>query len=128
MKNRIIYLSAFGALAVALGAFGAHIIKGQISPTAYDNYQTAVFYHFIHVLAMGFVYILLKNNAENKFLTWSFRCFMLGIVLFSGSLYLLSIREIMQILPTSILGPITPIGGLLFITAWLLLIPGSKKT
>jgi len=128
MDKRISTIAALGAAAVILGAFGAHIIKNKIDTVAYSNYQTAVFYHLMHVLAMSFVYILLKNHAENKFLTWSFRCFLLGIVMFSGSLYLLSIQEILQILPTIILGPITPIGGLLFITAWLLLIPGSKKT
>ena len=124
MNKRILTLSALlGALAVVLGAFGAHALKSMISPEALENWKTAVNYQFIHVLAL-FGLSLMPENRLVKAASW---CFGLGILFFSGSLYLLSLREIAD-LPLSVLGPITPLGGLLFIVAWFLLfLLGLKK-
>ena len=111
MKIKLIGIT--GALAVILGAFGAHKLKEMLPPSSIETYQTAVLYHFIHVLAMAISH---KNEANSLGKSPSLY-FFLGILFFSGSLYLLSCREILGEWVLS-LGPITPIGGLFFITGW----------
>ena len=107
--------SALG-LAVILGAFGAHGLKGRLDTYAMGIYEKAVFYHFIHAMGMLLTSTLPKSGALSS-LTAARVCalFTAGIVLFSGSLYLLAISGI------SVLGAITPFGGLAFIAAWFLL-------
>ena len=107
--------SALG-LAVILGAFGAHGLKGRLDTYAMGIYEKAVFYHFIHAMGMLLTSTLPKSGALSS-LTAARVCalFAAGIVLFSGSLYLLAISGI------SVLGAITPFGGLAFIAAWFLL-------
>lgn len=124
MKNKILVFAAiFGALSVVFGAFGAHALKALISEQALANWQTAVNYQFFHSLAL----LILSNKPESKELNRVSWFFVLGILLFSGSLYALSLREITN-LPISFLGPITPIGGLLFIIGWvMLLLSGLRK-
>ena len=106
-----------GAIAVILGAFAAHSLKHSLTPQMLDIYQTAVLYQFIHTLALlGAINLPLGERS----LHWAARCFMLGIVLFSGSLYLIAVTGI------SVLGIITPIGGSAFIVGWLLLFTASN--
>ena len=107
--------SALG-IAVILGAFGAHGLKGRIDAYAVGVYEKAVFYHFIHALGMLVTSTLPKSAALSP-KTASRICalFAVGIVLFSGSLYLLAVSGV------TILGAITPLGGLAFIAAWFLL-------
>jgi uncharacterized membrane protein YgdD (TMEM256/DUF423 family) len=113
--SRIRQLAAiFGIIAVIFGAFGAHALKAQLSATALENWKTAVNYQFVHALAL----LLLATLPINRLIRLSAWFFSLGIVCFSGSLYLLSIREILTI-NTAFVGPITPIGGLFFILGWL---------
>ena len=103
------------ALAVGLGAFGAHALRGRLSENLLSTYQTGVQYHFYHALgliAVAFAAFLLPESALVKWAGW---LMVAGIVLFSGSLYLLSISGIRW------LGAITPLGGVAFISAWLLL-------
>lgn len=101
-----------GAIAVMLGAFAAHSMKDSLTPQMLDIYQTGVLYQFIHTLALlGAINLPLKERS----LHWAARCFMLGIVLFCGSLYLVAVTGI------SVIGIITPIGGSAFIVGWLLL-------
>ena len=110
----IIQLSAMsGFFAVAIGAFGAHGLKQRLSEEMMAVYQTAVEYHFIHTLALLAVGILIQLWGKSAALTFSASAFVFGILLFSGSLYLLSITG------TRWLGAITPIGGLAFLLAWL---------
>jgi len=104
-----------GFLAVALGAFGAHGLKNKLSAPMMDVYQTAVQYQFVHTLALLTVGILFLRFPEQKLLGFSAMAFTFGIVVFSGSLYVLSLSGIKW------LGAITPIGGLGFLAAWLLL-------
>ena len=111
--------SILGGLAVVIGAFGAHGLEDKISESALETYRTGVLYHFIHVLGALAVATGTKRD-PGKWLTAAFWCFLIGILLFSGSLYLLSIREWTG-WETSWLGPITPIGGLFFIIGWLTL-------
>lgn len=111
--------SALGMFAVAIGAFGAHSLRPLLSPEAFSNFETGVKYHLIHSLAILGVAALL-HFGRKKTLAVAGWLFALGVVFFSGSLYLLSTREIHGI-SVEWLGPITPLGGLLFIAAWGLL-------
>ena len=110
-KSLIIYGSIFSLLAIILGAFGAHGLKNILDDYGKEIFQKAVFYHFVHAIS-----IILLGSLENQFsninLSISGYCFIFGIILFSGSLYLLSITNI------KLLGAITPIGGIGFIVGW----------
>jgi uncharacterized membrane protein YgdD (TMEM256/DUF423 family) len=101
-----------GALAVALGAFAAHGLKNHLSPQLMQTYQTAVQYHFIHTLAL---LAIINLPLSKRSLAWVARSFLLGILLFSGSLYALALTGI------SAIGLLTPLGGSAFICGWLLL-------
>ncbi|HEX7367629.1 MAG TPA: DUF423 domain-containing protein [Pelobium sp.] len=125
MNKRIIISAAvFGILAVILGAFGAHSVKKLIDASQLELWHTAVQYHFYHTLALLFLstFARFKNNLINI----ASYCFVFGIIFFSGSLYLMAIKDIVSI-PTKILGPITPFGGLLFIFGWLCLLLAAIK-
>ena len=112
----------FGIIAVIFGAFGAHALKAQLSATALENWKTAVNYQFVHALAL----LLLATLPTTRFIRLSAWFFTLGIVCFSGSLYLLSLKEILTI-NTVFIGPITPIGGLFFIIGWVCLFFSAVK-
>jgi len=103
------------ACCVGLGAFGAHLLKAKLSEKLFITYQTGVQYHFYHTLgffALAFAAYLIPESLLIKWAGWSMFA---GIILFSGSLYLLSVTGVTW------LGAITPIGGVAFIMAWLLL-------
>lgn len=114
MHRSFFTTGAFSALlCVALGAFGAHSLK---LPEHYASiYQTAVEYHMAHSLALLITAFAWERAARKSFAVWAGRLFTLGIVLFSGSLYTLSISEI------GVLGAITPLGGAAFLAGWALL-------
>jgi uncharacterized membrane protein YgdD (TMEM256/DUF423 family) len=112
----------FGIIAVIFGAFGAHALKAQLSASALENWKTAVNYQFVHALAL----LLLATQPTTTFIRLSACFFTLGIVCFSGSLYLLSLREILTI-NAAFVGPITPIGGLFFIIGWVCLFFSAFK-
>ena len=114
-KLFFIFAGLFGLLGNALGAFGAHALKAKFSPAMLAAYQTGVQYQFYHALALLLVAVLLFH-IHNSWLNLSGLAFIAGIILFSGSLYLLSITGIKWI------GIITPVGGLSFIIGWLFLI------
>jgi len=118
MQKLILITAAIsGLLANALGAFGAHALKSKLTPAMLAAYQTGVQYQFYHSIALLLIGILLFH-IQNTWFHLSGLAFMIGIVLFSGSLYALSISGIKW------LGMITPIGGLSFILGWLCLIIG----
>ena len=102
-----------GALAVILGAFGAHVLKSQLTASALETYQTAVFYHFVHTLALLIVVLLYQQKPESRMLLFSACSFLIGLLLFSGSVYCLAMGA------PRWLGPVTPIGGLALVCAWL---------
>ncbi len=113
-------IAAFsGALCVVLGAFGAHALKQKLPLEQLAVFETAVHYQFFHTFALIAVALLLLRG-ENSFLKISGLAFIIGIVLFSGSLYLLSIRSLTGI-EMKWLGPITPLGGVAFIAGWIYL-------
>ena len=102
------------ALAVAIGAFGAHGLKSHLSEAVLQTYKTGVEYHFYHALGLLLVG-LLAMYMPNVYLKWSAIFLSTGIILFSGSLYVLSITGIKWF------GAITPLGGLSFIAGWVML-------
>lgn len=103
-----------GALGVMIGAFGAHGLKDKLTEEMLKVYQTGVQYHFYHTFAL-LVVGLLALKFQSGLLTSSGWSFLAGILIFSGSLYALSISGV------KVLGAITPIGGLFFIVGWILL-------
>lgn len=107
------------ALAVAIGAFGAHGLKGKITDHYLTVFETANRYHFIHGIGMALSIYILNQYATPKDLRRVFLLFFAGIILFSGSLYILSIADLIGQPGLKFMGAITPIGGLLFIAAWL---------
>lgn len=122
MTNQRIVLSGavFMALGVLLGAFGAHALKSQLSPEMLQVYKTGVEYQFYH--ALGLLLIgLIGFRMDSKWLRWSGILLIAGILLFSGSLYALSISGI------KMLGAITPVGGLSFVAGWVCLAVGIVK-
>ncbi|HEY0895323.1 MAG TPA: DUF423 domain-containing protein [Sphingobacteriaceae bacterium] len=126
MNKRIILTAAIlGILAVSLGAFGAHALKARVPAEALGLWKTGVEYHFYHTLALLFLGLVPAGN--RRYVRISSYCMLSGIVLFSGSLYLLALRDVLGSGYGSILGPITPIGGLLFILGWFYLILAALK-
>lgn len=115
-----------GGLSVALGAFGAHGLKKIVSPETVATYQTGVQYQMYHALALLVIGVL-SEKYLGSFINYAGFFFLGGIVLFSGSLYLIvSMHAMNKTVPTGI-GIITPIGGLLFILGWVLLLVGILK-
>ncbi len=127
MNKRIILTAAFfGMIAVVLGAFGAHGLSGKISEQSLDNWHTAVNYQFYHTLALLFLSTF--SRAKNILINLSYVAFTIGICLFSGSLYLLSTKELLNLgNAVHILGPITPLGGFAFILGWASLFVATLK-
>jgi uncharacterized membrane protein YgdD (TMEM256/DUF423 family) len=121
-KLFLILGSANAMLAVILGAFGAHALKARLDDTLLKVYHTGVEYHFYHALGLILVGIIAMNIPVNLWIKNAGWMMFAGIILFSGSLYFLSILNIRW------LGMITPLGGLLFILAWLSLCVAIFKT
>ena len=106
---RYVYISSIlGATAVALGAFGAHVLSDILSVDRLNTFEKAVFYHMVHTVLIA---VLDMQNKCN--FIWSKRLLLLGILIFSGSLYLLVLTN------TAWLGAVTPVGGICFILGWL---------
>ncbi|MDX2174649.1 MAG: DUF423 domain-containing protein [Bacteroidota bacterium] len=120
MLKKLPLIGILGAIGVSLGALGAHFIKNKITPDLFHGYETAVSYHIYHLLAMLAV-VILNQTYQHKYLKWAFNFFLWGIVCFSGSLYILCTRNLFGAEWLRFLGPITPIGGILFIVGWLFL-------
>ncbi|MBE2229445.1 MAG: DUF423 domain-containing protein [Chitinophagaceae bacterium] len=119
-RNFIALAALLGGLAVATGAFGAHGLQRITADQAIiRSYQTAVLYQMFHVLGLLAIGILFEKYAS-PLLNWSGGLFLAGIFLFSGSIYVLTWLKING-METRWIGPITPVGGVLFIAGWLLL-------
>ena len=109
-----------GFLAVALGAFGAHALKARLTPDLLAIWKTANEYHVYHALALVLVGLLARTTKVGL-LGPTAVCFLLGVLVFSGSLYALALTY------TRWLGAITPIGGLLLLAGWALLAVGAMR-
>ncbi len=120
-KRIIITASLLGVLAVITGAFGAHGLKAVITSAQLETWHTGVQYNFYHVFALLFLSTF--GRFKNNLIVSSYYFFTFGIILFSGSLYLLATKDVLGLNPgfARVIGPITPIGGLLFILGWIAL-------
>ena len=126
MNRRIILTASFfGAVAVILGAFGAHGLKNVLSADALAIWTKGIEYQFYHTFALLFLSTF--NRFRTKLVDISYFCFTTGIVLFSGSLYLLATREITQLGFVNLVGPVTPLGGLLLVAGWVFLFFAALK-
>ncbi len=111
-----------GALAVLLGAFGAHGLAERLTPDQEAIWATANQYHFVHTLALALGAALLRGDANRRLLQGLCAAWVAGIVLFSGTLYLLAVTGI------GWLGAITPVGGVLFVAGWLALMVAGLRS
>ena len=109
------FVGIFGATGVAAGAYGAHALSQQLSPYLLNVFQTAVLYQLIHALALLGIVALLSQSVRSKALLISAGLMVIGTVLFSGSLYLLTLSSWR-------VGLITPLGGFLLISSWIMLL------
>lgn len=109
------------ALSIALGAFGAHGLKGKVTEKMIANWNTGAHYHMIHALGLLIIGILISKANSAGMLTTSGWLMLAGIILFSGSLYVMALTGITK------LGAITPLGGLSFIIAWVLFAIAAYK-
>ena len=112
------WTGALGALAVLFGAFGAHWLRTRVPPESLDVFETGVRYHVYHTLAMGLCAALAPAGRVPRTAPW---CFLGGIVLFSGSLYLLVLTG------QRWLGAVTPVGGVLFVAGWIALALTARR-
>lgn len=123
MAKFYLLLGSINALLVVLiGAFGAHGLKARLTAENMAIFQTGVQYHFYHAVGLILVGLIAWHIPTSPYLRWSAWLMITGIILFSGSLYALSITNIRW------LGMITPVGGMAFIIAWLLLSIGIIKS
>jgi uncharacterized membrane protein YgdD (TMEM256/DUF423 family) len=122
MAKLFIFLGSFsGMLAVAFGAFGAHALKDRLDDYGLRVFETAVQYHFYHSFALLLVGVIALSQPETVLLRSSGWLFFIGLLIFSGSLYLLSLTGL------GWLGAVTPLGGLAFIGGWACLATATWK-
>jgi uncharacterized membrane protein YgdD (TMEM256/DUF423 family) len=115
--------TAAAAIGIILGAFGAHALKEKIAADQLPVFETGVRYQMYHAFALLLIGILYEKFGGSM-LAMAGYSFIAGIIFFSGSLYLLSTRELLGIESAKLLGPITPLGGLCFISGWIMLLIG----
>jgi len=119
-RHIVVLGAVLAGVAVAAGAFGAHMLKPRLSERMLEVFETGVRYHMFHALALLFSGLAFIQWAE-KFFQRAALAFVLGILFFSGSLYLLALSEIRW------LGAVTPLGGLCFIAGWACLAMGFLR-
>jgi uncharacterized membrane protein YgdD (TMEM256/DUF423 family) len=123
VESQRFYLRAaaiLGALAVLLGAFGAHGLKSVLGADTTAVYETAVRYHFYHALAILAVAVAADRFSSGAWWRWACRAWVAGVILFSGSLYLLVVSGIKW------LGAVTPVGGSVLIAGWICLVVAAS--
>ncbi|UQZ35856.1 DUF423 domain-containing protein [Paenibacillus sp. PK3_47] len=116
MQRRfMVWGAVLAMLSVGIGAFGAHMLESVLSEHYMQVYETGVQYHMVHALGLMIIALVAGQWGESRRLRWAGNLIILGIILFSGSLYVLSISGI------KVLGAITPLGGVAFIAGWICL-------
>ncbi len=116
----IIIAALSGFTAVAIGALGAHALKPLLSEDQFQSFETGVKYHFYHAIVMLIIGIWKEQKSTEK-LKWAAYLLIAGILCFSGSIYLLSTAHLYSTGGLKFLGPVTPLGGLLLMSAWVLI-------
>jgi uncharacterized membrane protein YgdD (TMEM256/DUF423 family) len=126
--NKTYLKTAFilGAVTIAMGAFGAHALDGKVADKAIKTFETAVRYQFYHVIALALAGIL-YHDFPNKWIKTAGLLFGLGMLLFCGSLYLLTYSAATVSPSFKWVGPVTPLGGVFFIAGWICLALGIRK-
>jgi uncharacterized membrane protein YgdD (TMEM256/DUF423 family) len=120
--NKYIKIGAISAmLSIVFGAFGAHMLEDSLTADALDVYETAVQYHMFHSVGILLIALLMDRLSSRKLAVWAARLLLIGIVLFSGSLYVLALSGV------KILGAITPLGGVGFIAGWICLALAARE-
>ena len=122
MKRYVMLGSISAGLSVALGAFGAHLLEGMLTPERMATYETAVQYHMSHALALLLIALLADRLKDQTKVLWAARLIWIGTIIFSGSLYLLCFTGV------GMLGAITPIGGVAFIAGWIMLAMAARRS
>ncbi len=121
--NKYVKIGALIAmLSVVLGAFGAHMLEDRLTADAIDVYETGVQYHMFHAVGILLIAILIERLPSKKLAIWAARLMIIGIVLFSGSLYALALSGV------KVLGAITPIGGVAFIAGWICMALAARQS
>jgi uncharacterized membrane protein YgdD (TMEM256/DUF423 family) len=110
-------------IGVIMGAFGAHALKKVLPAESLQAWQTAILYHFIH--SLGLIAVA-RFTDSSKAMLWSARLLVVGLICFSGSLYFLACKTLMPF-SVDFMGPITPIGGVCWIAAWVLAAIGIPR-
>jgi uncharacterized membrane protein YgdD (TMEM256/DUF423 family) len=127
-KKLLILTGLLGIVAVILGAFGAHALANKLSTSQLQTYQTGIQYHYYHTLALLGLASMVNRFKQPVWLYRAASFFVIGILFFSGSIYLLACKELLSLGNwTKLIGPITPIGGLFFIIGWSMIIVHAIK-
>lgn len=128
MHKLFLQLAALlGAMSVAIGAFGAHALKKLVPESLLNIFETGVRYQFYHVFALALVGILYRDFTS-RWMSWAGNFFIIGILLFSGSLYLLTYTKAIAKPNLDWIGAITPLGGLAFIAGWVCMFVALYKS
>lgn len=125
-RSILIKAGILGMIAVLGGAFGAHALKEVLSPEHLASFNTGVRYQMIHAVVLIGLF-LLGIKFEMKQFRIAAQLIFWGVILFSVSIYLLTLKNIIGVEALKFAGPITPIGGLLIITGWLFMVLGAMK-
>lgn len=129
-RGQFITATILGLTAVVFGAFSAHGLEGRIDESALDSFSTAVEYQFYHVIVC-LLLCFAPDYFRQNLIKLSLNLFLLGTVLFCGSIYMLSTQGAIHNLDVGFLGPVTPVGGAIFISGWFVLmisaIPEKKE-
>ena len=125
-KSILVKAGILGVIAVLGGAFGAHALKEILTQAHLDSFQTGVRYQLIHAVVLLFLFLLM-NKFESKQFKIAANLIFWGVILFSGSIYILTLKNIIGLEILKFAGPITPIGGLLIISGWVCIVWGGVK-
>ena len=125
-RNFFSIAALLGALSVALGAFAAHSLRSMANADTVSIFETGVRYQFYHTFAL-FIVAFLVEKVNNKWMIWAGNCFIMGVILFCGSLYALTALAIAENTHKTLVGIATPIGGIFFILGWIFLYIGITK-
>jgi uncharacterized membrane protein YgdD (TMEM256/DUF423 family) len=125
-KNLFIIACVSGLLTVVFGALGAHALSEVLTPEQLKSFETGVRFQMYHTLCIVAI-TSLNLKYRTRFFTWAAYCFVAGIILFSFSIYLLSLKDYLSSPGLRYLGPITPVGGIIFMLGWVFLILAGFK-
>ncbi len=125
-KNILVKAGVLGMIAVIFGAFAAHALKQILTPEQLESFQTGVRYQIIHAVVLLFLFLIIERYPSKQLIIASHLIFY-GVLLFSGSIYVLTLKNMFGMEILKFAGPITPIGGLLLILGWIFIVIGGVK-